>query len=112
VFTVAPNVNNATPIGGVPFTFQSGSPAVFDSQAAYDYIQAMVLYFNENYSNPSGTDPFDLNHPVLPGQNNVYGGDSSVTPVSLVGRASGVMLSRVLGRVMLSKSVPVAASAQ
>lgn len=83
VFTITPQANNATPIDNVPFTFQGGSPTSFDSAAAYSYIRALITHFNSTYSDPSGVDPFDLTNPKLPGQNNVYGGDSTVTPASL-----------------------------
>jgi hypothetical protein len=83
VFTVAPAAQDTTPIDNVKFHFGTGSPLTFDSAAAYNYIWALVNHFNANYADPAGTDPFDLNHSVLPGQNDVYSGDSTVTPNSL-----------------------------
>jgi hypothetical protein len=80
VFSIAPAGNNDTPVDNVPFQFVSGSPTVFDSTAAYNYIQALVKHFNNAYADPAQTDPFDLVHPKLPGQNAVYSGDSTVTP--------------------------------
>jgi hypothetical protein len=80
VFTISPEASGATAADGVRFTFQSGNALTLDSPAAYSYIQSVINHFNSNYSDPSGTDPFDLAHPLLPDQNSVYGGDSTVTP--------------------------------
>ena len=65
------------------FTFQGGNALTLDSPAAYSYIQSVINHFNNNYSDPNGTDPFDLNSPKLPDQNSVYGGDSTVTPATI-----------------------------
>jgi hypothetical protein len=82
VFTITPEANNATPIGGVKFTFQTGSPTSLDTAAAYTYIGKLLDHFNTTYTSPGGTDPFDLTHPVLPGQSGALTGDSSVTPAT------------------------------
>ncbi len=82
VFTITPTANNQTPIDNVPFTFQGGNPTTLDTAAAYSYIRALITHFNNTYSDPGGADPFDLNHPVLPGQGNALTGDSTVTPAT------------------------------
>ncbi|HET6254618.1 MAG TPA: sialidase family protein [Puia sp.] len=83
VFAITPESNNATPIGNVPFTFQTGSPTQLDTEAAYSYIRGLLGYLNGNYSNPGGTDPFDPVSMVLPDQLGALNGDSSVTPASI-----------------------------
>lgn len=84
VFTITPETNNTKPIGNVPFTFQTGSPTTLDTAAAYSYIQNLIGYFNgpSGYSNPNGTDPFNITNSVLPGQAGAYAGDSTVTPAT------------------------------
>ena len=81
-FTITPTANNETPIDNVPFKFQTGSPTQLDTGAAYTYIQALINHFNQNYSDPNSTDPFNIAHSVLPGQTGAYTGDSSVTPAT------------------------------
>jgi hypothetical protein len=73
VFTATPSLNN-TPVPGGP---------VFGADnvgGAYAYIQSLLTYLNTNYSDPTGTDPFNDASNVIPGQSGVYTGDSSVTP--------------------------------
>jgi hypothetical protein len=82
VFTITPEVNNSTPIGTVPFTFQTGSPTTLDPPAAYTYIQNLIGYLNQNYSDPNGTDPFEVSSSILPQQSGALTGDSSVTPTT------------------------------
>jgi len=81
VFTITPTANNQTPIGNVPFTFTTGSPTQLDTTAAYNYVQGLVGYFNNNFSDGS-TDPFSPSSTVLPNESGVYTGDSTVTPAS------------------------------
>jgi hypothetical protein len=80
VFTITPTANNQTPVGNVPFTFTTGSPTELDTAAAYNYIQSLVGYFNNNFSDGS-TDPFSPTSTVL-NESGVYSGDSSVTPAA------------------------------
>ncbi|MGI0072936.1 MAG: hypothetical protein ACREA3_03880 [Nitrosotalea sp.] len=70
VFTATPGMNN-TPVAGGPL-FSSDSVS-----GAFDYIQQLLTYLNNNFSNPSGVDPFNS---ILPGQAGALTGDSSVTP--------------------------------
>jgi hypothetical protein len=84
VFTITPEANNTTPIGNIPFTFTTGSPTSLDTAAAYSYIRNLIGYFNgsSGYTDPNGTDPFDVTSSVLPGQTGAFTGDSSVTPAT------------------------------
>ena len=77
VFTATPALNNI-PVPGGP-TFATDSVA-----GAYSYIQALLQWLNgpSNYSNPTGTDPFNS---VLPAQGGALTGDSSVTPTTSQG---------------------------
>jgi hypothetical protein len=75
VFSATPSVNN-TPVPGGP-VFGTDSFA-----GAYGYIQALLTYLNGNFSNPSGTDPFNSASNVIPGQSGALTGDSSVTPLT------------------------------
>jgi hypothetical protein len=79
--TITPTANNQTPIGNVPFTFTSGSPTQLDTPAAYNYIQSLLGYLNNNFSDGS-TDPFSPTSTVLPNESGVYSGDSTVTPAT------------------------------
>jgi hypothetical protein len=87
VFTITPTANEQTPIGNVPFTFQSGSPTTFDHPAAYNYIQALITWLNQTYGylnlntsyTPPDTNVFDPLKTLLP-QELTQNGDSSVTP--------------------------------
>jgi Pro-kumamolisin, activation domain len=84
VFAITPESNNTTPIGNVQFQFQRGSPTQLDTAAAYSYIQQLLGYFNQTYSDPGGMDPFSPSADVFPlGEGaGVYTGDSSVTPAT------------------------------
>ena len=85
VFTITPTADKQTPIGNVPFTFQSGSPTTFDHPAAYNYIQALVTWLNQTYGylntsyTPPETNVSDPLNNLLP-QEFTQNGDSSVTP--------------------------------
>jgi hypothetical protein len=96
VFTISPQSDGPTSVDNLPFTFQTGGPTTLDTAAAYNYIQQVITDFNDTYQNPGGVDPFDLSNPKLPGQGDVYGGDSTVTPVTLefTGKVTSVRYSR------------------
>jgi hypothetical protein len=81
LFTITPTANNQMPVGNVPFTFTTGSPTQLDTAAAYNYVQSLVGYFNNTYSDGS-TDPFASTSTVLPNESGVYTGDSTVTPAT------------------------------
>ena len=73
VFTAVPGKNNV-PVGGGP-AFGSDNPG-----GAFTYIQQLLGYLNNNFNDPSGTDPFAS---LLPGQAEALTGDSSVSPVTI-----------------------------
>lgn len=74
VFTATP-AQNSNPVSGGP------SFATDSVTGAFTYIQQLLAWLNSNYSDPTGTDPFNT---VLPGQGGALQGDSSVTPFSYV----------------------------
>jgi hypothetical protein len=80
VFTAVPK-QNSNPVAGGP-SFTNDSPT-----GAFGYIQALLTWLNNNFSDPNGTDPFAS---VLPGQGGAYTGDSSVTPYTLQITNSGL----------------------
>ena len=102
VFTATPGLNN-TPITGGPL-FGADSVA-----GAYSYVQQLLAYLNVNYSNPSGTDPFNT---VLPGQTGAYTGDSSVTPSTASGGTAHTNYNFAIARVRLRGSAGTAGEAQ
>jgi hypothetical protein len=116
VFTITPTANNQTPIGSVPFTFQSGSPTVFDHPAAYSYITSLITWLNKQYgylnADPSYTppdtnvsDPLDT---VLAAFEGALNGDSSVTPNT----GSNKNYNFAIARVRLNGSSGAAAAAK
>jgi hypothetical protein len=93
VFTGTPGLNP------IPVT---GGPTLPDSFAgAYTYVQQLITYLNQTYSDPAGTDPFNINSGVLPGQASAYTGDSSVKPATSVGPATLSNYNFALARVRL-----------
>ena len=83
VFTITPTASGTAPVDGVTWNFQGGGPLSFDGAAAYQYIRDLIGHFNSNYNDPNGGDPFALGSSRLPSQDDVYGGDSTVTPASV-----------------------------
>ena len=76
VFTVTPGINNA-PILGIPLTPTDNTK--YDTNAAYNYLQALVVALNLNNSDATGADVFTS----FPDQTSALTGDSSVTPNSV-----------------------------
>lgn len=73
VFTATPGQNNQ-PVPGAPaFTNDSAT-------GAFGYIQQLLGWLNNNFSNPNGADPFNT---ILPSQGGALQGDSSVTPLTI-----------------------------
>jgi len=70
VFTATPGQHNV-PVSGGP-TFGSDSVS-----GAFTYIQQLLSFLNNNFSDPGGSDPFSS---LLPGQGSALQADSSVTP--------------------------------
>ena len=101
VFTITPTANNQTPIGNVPFTFQTGSPTALDTAAAYTYIQNLIVWLNQQYGylntsyTPPDTNVSDPLNGLLPDQNGALEGDSSVTPFTGVNRNYSFAIARV-----------------
>jgi hypothetical protein len=73
VFTATPAANN-TPVSGAP------AFGADNFNGAYAYVQSLITYLNNNYSDPASTDPFNAASNVIPEQAGAYTGDSSVTP--------------------------------
>jgi hypothetical protein len=73
VFTATPGMNH-TPVPGGP-TFTADSVG-----GAFAYVQQLLAHLNANYSDPTGTDPFNPANHVIPSQAGAFTGDSSVTP--------------------------------
>lgn len=94
VFTATPLLN-LVPVAGGP-VFGGDSVA-----AAYTYAQDLIKHLNSTYGDPKGTDPFDVNHSILPGQADAYTGDSSVAPKTHLGPISFSNYSFAVARVRL-----------
>lgn len=78
VFTVCPGIPALqAPIDNIPLN--ASDNFIWDSGAAYTYIQALLTQLNAVYSDPNGEDPFTL----FPEQTNALSGDSSVTPTQV-----------------------------
>ena len=105
VFTATPSLNN-TPVPGAP-AFGADNFA-----GAYAYIQSLINYLNNTYSDPTGTDPFNAANNVIPDQAGAYTGDSSVTPSTSSGGAAHANYNFALARVRLRGSEGVAGEAQ
>jgi len=83
VFTVTPGTN-ATPVtqpGNPGPTLNTVNKNTWNTAAGYTYIKQLLTYLNNNFSSPSGTDPFAA---LLPNQSNAFQEDASlVTPFSI-----------------------------
>jgi hypothetical protein len=78
VFTATPGINQQPVPGAPPF------PSTSDNTGgAYTYIQSLIGYLNQHFGDPNQTDPFDPTSNVIPGQQDAYTGDSSVTPTTV-----------------------------
>jgi len=78
VFTATPSWDQHPVAGGPTF-----AAADDNFNGAYGYIQALIAYLNQNFGDPSGTDPFDPTQNIIPGQQDALTGDSSVAPTSI-----------------------------
>lgn len=94
VFTATPGLNKFPVANGPKFGADS-------TAGAYQYVQDLIGYLNQNFGNPQGVDPFDVNGSVLPGQSGAYTGDSSVTPKTRIGVTSFDNYNFALARVRL-----------
>ncbi len=73
VFTATPGQNNVPVPGGPSFSSDSVT-------GAFGYIQNLLGWLNNNFSDPAGPDPFTT---AVPGQGGALQGDSSVTPLTV-----------------------------
>ena len=76
VFTVTPGYNGA-PVNSIPLGASDNTN--FDTGAAYSYIQTLLSNLNNNFSDPTGTDPFVS---LLPNQASAESADTSVAPTT------------------------------
>ncbi|WP_158014458.1 InlB B-repeat-containing protein [Ralstonia solanacearum] len=105
VFTATPGApGQQTPVPGGPQFIENSVGGAFDFVGAYAYIQALLVYLNQNYGNPSGIDPFLPSSNVIPQQQSEFTADSSVTPFTTIGANSYNNYSFALARVRLRGS--------
>ncbi|MGA8726000.1 MAG: hypothetical protein WB565_13255 [Acidimicrobiales bacterium] len=103
VFSASQSLDSV-PVPGGP-TFQADTYA-----AAYQYVQDLLSWLNANYSDPTGTDPFNPTSNILPEQSGSLSGDSSVTPTVESGGTGHAVYNFAIARVRLRGAV--ASSAQ
>ena len=86
VFTATPGASLAaqTPVPGGPHFVENTSGGGFDTSGAYKYIQALLIYLNQNFAKEGSTDPFAPASGVIPQQDGQLDADSSVTPFTTV----------------------------
>ena len=86
VFTATP-AQNSRPVPGAPPFSSDGSTGAYTSAGAYTYIQNLIGYLNQSWSdpfqfgNPTSSDPFNPANSVIPDQSGAFtDGNSSVAP--------------------------------
>lgn len=86
VFTATPGASVAaqTPVPGGPQFIENTSGGGFDTSGAYQYIQALLIYLNQNFGKQGSIDPFAPASGVIPQQDGQLDADSSVTPFTTV----------------------------
>jgi hypothetical protein len=86
VFTATPgaSVGAQTPVPGGPKFVENTSGGGFDTAGAYQYIQALLIYLNQNFGKDGSTDPFAPASAVIPQQDGQLDADSSVTPFTRI----------------------------
>ena len=82
VFKATPGASLAaqTPVPGGPQFVEHTSGGGFDTAGAYAYIQALLIYLNQNFAQDGSVDPFAPASGVIPQQAGQLDADSSVTP--------------------------------
>lgn len=102
VFTATPGESLAaqTPVPGGPKFVENISGGGFDTTGAYSYIQALLLYLNQNFADGS-KDPFAPASGVIPQQQGQLDADSSVTPFTSLGGHTYNNYSFAVARVRL-----------
>ncbi len=114
VFTATPGAPGAPsqyPVPGGPQFVENSVGGAFDFSGGYSYIQALLQYLNQNFGNPSGTDPFLPSSNVIPQQADQLNADSTVTPLTTIGGNSYHNYSYALARVRLRGTLGSAGAA-
>jgi len=105
VFTATPGRSPAAqfqhPVPGGPQFVENIVGGHFDFNGAYNYLQALLQYLNQNFGDPSGVDPFLPGSNVIPQQQDEFNADSSVTPFTTVGGQNFHNYSFAIARVRL-----------
>ena len=103
VFTATPGVSLAaqTPVPGGPQFVENTSGGGFDTSSAYQYIQALLIYLNQNFGKEGSNDPFAPASGVIPQQDGQLDADSSVTPFTSANGATYNNYSFAVARVRL-----------
>jgi hypothetical protein len=108
VFTATPGAPPAAqsqlPVPGGPQFVENSPGGAFDFNGAYAYVQALLLYLNQTYGDPSGVDPFAPGSNIIPQQQTEFTADSSVTPFSTIGGKTYNNYSFAIARVRLKGS--------
>ena len=103
LFTATPGASLAaqTPVPGGPQFVENTSGGGFDTAGAYTYIQALLIYLNQNFAKAGSADPFAPASGVIPQQDGQLDADSSVTPFTTVNGATHNNYSFAVARVRL-----------
>ena len=103
VFTATPGASLAaqTPVPGGPQFVENTSGGGFDTSGAYKYVQALLIYLNQNFGKQGSTDPFAPASGVIPQQDGQLDADSSVTPFTSVNGTTHNNYSFAIARVRL-----------
>jgi len=103
LFTATPgaSVGAQTPVPGGPQFMENTSGGGFDTAGAYRYIQALLIYLNQNFAKDGSIDPFKPAGGVIPQQDGQLDADSSVTPFTTVNGATHNNYSFAVARVRL-----------
>ena len=103
LFTATPGASLAaqTPVPGGPQFVENTSGGGFDTGGAYAYIQALLIYLNQNFAKEGSIDPFAPASGVIPQQAGQLDADSSVTPFTTVNGVTHNNYSFAIARVRL-----------
>ncbi len=103
LFTATPGASLAAqaPVPGGPQFVENTSGGGFDTAGAYKYIQALLIYLNQNFARDGSIDPFAPASAVIPQQDGQLDADSSVTPFTTVNGATRNNYSFAVARVRM-----------
>ena len=88
VFTAVPG-SSPIPVGAPSGPrFPATDTSQWNTSAGFQYIQQLLTWLNQNFSNPNGPDPFSPSG-IFPDQTNALTGDSSVSPFSFQPQSDG-----------------------